>query len=471
MEAVFLKMLNMCITAGWIALAVIIIRFHLKKAPRVVSLFLWGLVAIRLVCPFSVESFLSLIPNDETVPYDIMYAEHPNMQTGIPRLGAGLNSCMYYELAPNIGDSANPMQIIVFIASIVWIVGMGIMMLYALISYIRICQKVGGAVCLKENIYYCDTIDTPFILGIFKPRIYLPSGISKEDTNYVISHEFAHINRLDHVWKPFGFLLLSVYWYNLILWVAYILFCKDIEFACDERVIRKIGVECKKPYSLALINCSTAHKRVSAYPLAFGETGVKSRVKSVLNYKKPAFWVVVVCVVLCVALSVCFLTDPKQSLRAKNETESYPLYVAESFIADKIIYEAGHFSSVFYKEDYLMPSFHVWWGDKILYTSPHPEDLLNSDWYEIGVLSEFELTKNNFDNLLTNEMWADGYSAENLRITCEQAYTATDGGGRIYYVMKQKNGEIFVAQGYTYPDRNEIRWIFKLKAQTSGEST
>lgn len=461
MEAVFLKMLNMCITAGWIALAVIIIRFHLKKAPRVVSLFLWGLVAIRLVCPFSVESFLSLIPNDETVPYDIMYAEHPNIQTGIPRLGARLNSYMYYELAPNIGDSANPMQIIVFVASIIWIVGMGIMMLYALISYIRICQKVGGAVCLKENIYYCDTIDTPFILGLFKPRIYLPSGISKEDTNYVISHEFAHINRLDHIWKPFGFLLLSVYWYNPILWVVYILFCKDIEFACDERVIRKMGVECKKPYSLALINCSTAHKKVSAYPLAFGETGVKSRVKSVLHYKKPAFWVVVVCVVLCVALSVCFLTNPKQSLRAKNEITDYPLYVAESFVADKIIYEAGHYSSIIYKEGWNMPSFYIRWSDKILYSL---DDFYSLEWREIGELNPIKLNKETFDELLTSEFWAEGYSAKEIRNNCVEAYSATNPNDDVYYIFKLNNGDTYAAIGYI---GFGTRYIFKLEYQTT----
>ncbi|MBQ8783010.1 MAG: hypothetical protein IJZ57_04485 [Clostridia bacterium] len=470
MEAVFLKMLNMCITAGWIALAVIIIRFHLKKAPRVVSLFLWALVAVRLVFPFSIESFLSLIPNDETIPYDIMYAAHPNIQTGIPNLGAGLNSYMYFELAPNPTESVNPMQIIVFVASIIWLVGMGIMMLYALISYIKICQKVSGAVCLKGNIFYCDTIDTPFILGFFKPRIYLPSGISEQDAQYVINHEMSHIKRLDHIWKPLGFLLLAVYWYNPILWVAYILFCKDIELACDERVIREMGEKNKKPYSLALINCNASKRMVTVCPLAFGETGVKSRIKSVLNYKKPSFWVVMVCVVLCVALSVCFLTDPKQSLRAKNETVSYPHYISEHLSADYIIYEAGHYSSVFYKEDYLMPSFYVWWGDKVLHTTPHPEDFMNSDWYEIGELTEFELTKDNFDCLMTNEIWVEGFSAETLRMTCEQAYIATDGGGRIYYVLKQRNGETFIAQGYAYPERQEIRWVFKLKAQSSGKT-
>lgn len=461
MEAVFLKMLNMCITAGWIALAVIIIRFHLKKVPRVVSLFLWGLVAIRLVCPFSVESFLSLIPNDETVPYDIMYAEHPNIQTGIPKLGAGLNGYMYYELAPNIGDSANPMQIIVFVASIIWIAGMGIMMLYALISYIKFCQKVSGAVCLKGNIFYCDTIDTPFILGFFKPRIYLPSGISEEDANYVISHEFAHINRFDHIWKPFGFLLLTVYWYNPILWIAYILFCKDIEFACDERVIRKMGVECKKPYSLALINCSTAHKKVSAYPLAFGETGVKSRVKSVLNYKKPAFWVVVVCVVLCVALSVCFLTDPKQSLRAKNETEVLEFKLTEVYDATEFVYLASHFSSYDVFEKY-MPSFYMPSGENKLYMEPIYTGIMTSTHQLVGEMKNLELTEENFDNLLTDEMWREGYYAELLRKGNSSArYVVTQDGKVFFYLLRQYNNDVFAVMGYT--GTKEIRYIFKLK--------
>lgn len=461
MEAVFLKMLNMCITAGWIALAVVIIRFHLKKAPRVVTLLLWGLVAVRLVCPFSVESFLSLIPNDETIPYDIMYAEHPNIQTGIPGLGSRLNSYMYYELAPNIGDSANPMQIIVFVASIIWIAGMGIMMLYALISYIRICQKVKGAVCLKENIYYCDTIDTPFILGFFKPRIYLPSGISEEDANYVISHEFAHINRFDHVWRPLGFLLLCVYWYNPILWVAYVLFCKDIEFACDERVIRKLGVECKKPYSMALINCSASHKMTAVYPLAFGETGVKSRVKSVLNYRKPAFWVMAVCIILCVALSVCFLTDPKQSLRAKNETEVLEFKVTEVYDATKFIYSAAHFSSVGVYEMY-MPTFYMPNGENKLYMVPVYTGIMTSTYQLVSEMKKIKLTEENFDDLLTDEMWREGYYAQLLRNGNSSAsYAVTQDGEVFFYILRQYNNDAFAVMGYT--DTQEIRYIFELE--------
>lgn len=459
MDTVFLKMLNMCITAGWIALVVIIIRFHLKKVPRAVSLFLWCLVAIRLVIPVSIESFLSLVPNDETIPYDITYAEHPNIQTGIPDLGSGLNSYMYWELAPNPTESANPMQIIIFVASIIWLVGMGIMMLYTLISYIKFCKKVSEAVCLKENIYFCDRIDTPFILGIFKPRIYLPSNISEQDAEYVLCHEFSHIKHNDYLWKPFAFLLLTIYWYNPVLWIAFFLFCKDIEIACDERVIKQLGVENKKSYSLALINCSAAHKTHAACPLSFGETAVKSRVKSVLNYKKPAVWIVVVCVILCVALSVCFLTDPKQSLRAQNETVSYPLYISESLKADKIVYEAAQYSSVVYKEEYLMPSFYVWWGDKVLYTTPHPENLANYDWHEIGELTELELTKDNFDSLITNEIWTEGYSAEEIRKNCVQAYSVADDEDNLYYIIKLNNGDTYAAKGYI---DYGIRWIFHL---------
>jgi len=188
------------------------------------------------------------------------------------------------------------------------------MVLYTVVSYFRIHRKVREAVPYQENIWLCDHIDTPFILGVVRPRIYLPSNMNEQDIEYVIAHEKAHLKRHDHWWKPLGFLLLTVYWFNPILWIAYILLCKDIELACDEKVIKDMGTEIKKPYSEALINCSVPRKMISACPLAFGEVGVKGRVKSVLNYKKPAFWIIVVAVVASIVVAVCFLTNPKQDI-------------------------------------------------------------------------------------------------------------------------------------------------------------
>ncbi|MBQ8741578.1 MAG: hypothetical protein IJY79_08545 [Clostridia bacterium] len=310
MEAVFLKILNMSITASYLVIAVILARLLLKKAPKFITVILWGLVAVRLVCPFSIDSILSLIPSAETVPADIMYAETPQITSGISQINTAVNNIIMPAVTPDATYSANPMQVVIFVASIVWLIGIAAMLLYTLISYIRIRFKVREAVKSQDNIYECDRIDTPFILGIIKPRIYLPSAMAECDREYVIAHERAHIKRRDHLWKPLGFLLLTVYWFNPVLWIAYILLCRDIELACDEKVIKEMGEQSKKPYSEALINCSVPRKMIAACPLAFGETGVKARIKSVLNYKKPAFWVIITAVVLSVSIAVCFMTNP-----------------------------------------------------------------------------------------------------------------------------------------------------------------
>ncbi|MCH5316533.1 MAG: hypothetical protein J1E05_01030 [Eubacterium sp.] len=310
MEAVFLKILNMSITASWLVPAVVLLRFLLKKAPKAFSVILWGLVGIRLILPFSLESVLSLVPSTETVPNDIVYSSLPEINSGIAALNSAVNPLISETLAPNGISGANPMQIITLIASTVWIAGIAAMLLYTVISCLIFKRKVREAAPLRDNIFLCDGIATPFILGVIRPRIYLPSNISEIDMLHVIAHERAHLKRHDHLWKPLGFLLLTVYWFNPVLWVAYILLCRDIELACDERVIKDKGSEIKKSYSEALVNCSVPRKMIAACPLAFGEGSVKGRIKSVLNYKKPAFWIIIVSIIACIAVAVCFLTNP-----------------------------------------------------------------------------------------------------------------------------------------------------------------
>lgn len=342
MEAIFLKILNMSITASWLVLAIIILRLLLKKAPKAISVFMWALVGVRLICPFSFESILSLIPSAETVPQDIIYSEAPAIHSGVPIFNSTVNPIISENLAPEVGASVNPMQIVAFVASVVWIVGIVAMVLYTVISYFRIHRKVREAVPYQENIWLCDHIDTPFILGVIRPRIYLPSNMNEQDIEYVIAHEKAHLKRHDHWWKPLGFLLLTVYWFNPILWIAYILLCKDIELACDEKVIKDMGTEIKKPYSEALINCSVPRKMISACPLAFGEVGVKGRVKSVLNYKKPAFWIIAVAVVASIVVAVCFLTNPA-SIKLKNIENSSSIPTSEEtvvWVSDGATYQA-----------------------------------------------------------------------------------------------------------------------------------
>lgn len=322
MSAVFLKLLNLGITASWLILAVILVRFLLKKAPKWINCVLWALVAIRLICPFSLESALSLVPSSETVN-TTHFSARPYIQSGVDVIDNAANNYLgshYFEgvtFAPR--DSlTNPINVI----SIIWIIGMATMLLYALISYIRLKKSVGASVPVRDNILACDEAKSPFILGIIKPVIYVPSSMTDPTLDYVITHEAAHIKRHDHWWKPFGFLLLAVYWFNPLCWLAYILLCRDIEMACDEKVIREFDNNDKAAYSQALLNCSFPRRRIAACPLAFGEVGVKERVKSALNYKKPAFWIIAVAVVACIVVAVCFGTNPAGTVLTKWDTDT-----------------------------------------------------------------------------------------------------------------------------------------------------
>lgn len=334
MTAVFLKLLNMSIAASWLVLVVLVLRIMLKRAPKAVRCFLWALVAVRLMCPISLESIFSLIPSAETVPQEIMYVQEPAIHSGVSALNAYVNPIISETLAPKPESSVNPMQKIVFAATFLWLVGVVGMICYGLISYLRLYRRTAAGLRIEENIWRCDYISTPFILGIIHPHIFLPSSLPEADAAYVIAHEKAHIKRRDHWWKPLGYALLTVYWFNPVMWFAYVLLCRDIELACDERVIKDMGEKSKKPYLEALINCSSSHKMITACPLAFGEVGVEHRIKNVLYYKKPAFWLMVVAVIVCIVAAVCFLTDPVE--HTKEPDLSFLNYEnAISLVADQ----------------------------------------------------------------------------------------------------------------------------------------
>ena len=311
MEAIFIKLLNMSITASWLILVVVLLRLIFGRTSKSIRCILWALVGIRLVCPFSFESYLSLVPSAQTVSPDILYAQTPEIHSGISVFNTYVNPVISESLAPTAGASVNPMQVVSYIASIVWIAGMAAMVLYGAISYVRLRRKVTEAVPLRDNLWQSEAVISPFVLGFFRPRIYLPFHMDEEAMSHVVAHENAHIRRGDHRIKPIGFLLLTIYWFNPLIWLAYILFCRDIELACDERVVKKMPVDDKKAYSKALLTCSVSRRSIAACPLAFGEVSVKQRIKNVLNYKKPAFWIIAVALASCIAVAVCFLTNPK----------------------------------------------------------------------------------------------------------------------------------------------------------------
>jgi beta-lactamase regulating signal transducer with metallopeptidase domain len=311
MAAVFLKLLNLSISASWLVLAVLVLRLVSKRSPKWMNVLLWGIVALRLVLPFSVESALSLIPSAETVsPAVVQFDPAPTITSGVEFIDNAVNPSLSESFAAAPLASVNPLYVWTYLAGWVWLIGLGVMLLYALVSYLRLRRRVSVSLCVRENIYLCDAISSPFILGVVKPRIYLPSGLDEVQQQNVLSHERAHLTRRDHWWKPLGFALLAVYWFNPLLWLAYALLCRDIELACDERVIRTMDESAVKTYSTVLLACSMPRKAVITCPLAFGEVGVKERVRNALHYKKPAFWVVAASVAVCVVVAVCFLTNP-----------------------------------------------------------------------------------------------------------------------------------------------------------------
>lgn len=332
MESVFLNLLNMSITAGWIVLAVAALRLLLRKAPKAFLIVLWALVGVRLILPVSIESVLSLIPSAETVPQSIMTAYTPKISSGfsavdgiinpiLPRGGSSaLPGSAQTSVLPEAGMSVSPMAVITKTAAAIWLIGMVVLFLYAAVSFLRLKKRIEESVRLSENIYLCDRISSPFVLGLFRPKIFLPSDLPEQDRTFVIAHERAHIRRHDQIFKPLGFLLLAVYWFNPLMWIGYILFCRDIEFACDERVLLEMGTEVKKPYSTALIECSVPRRIISACPLAFGETDVKNRVRSILNYRKPKFWIIIGTAAACIAVGVLFLTNPVKAAPSQESS-------------------------------------------------------------------------------------------------------------------------------------------------------
>ena len=321
MAAVFLKLLNLSISASWLVLAVLVLRLGSKRSPKWMNVLLWGIVALRLVLPFSIESALSLIPSAETVrPAAVQFSPAPTITSGVSVIDNAVNPSLSEHFAAVPGMSVNPLYVWTEIAGWVWLIGLGAMLLYALVSYLRLHRRVSVSLPIQENIYLCDAISSPFILGVVKPRIYLPSGLDEVQRQNVLAHEQAHLARYDHWWKPLGFVLLAVYWFNPLLWLAYALLCRDIELACDERVIRTMDASAVKTYSTVLLACSMPHKAVISCPLAFGEVGVKERVRNALHYKKPAFWIAAASAIVCIAVAVCFLTNPEHETMkwAKN---------------------------------------------------------------------------------------------------------------------------------------------------------
>lgn len=399
MGDIFLKLLNMSITASWLILAVLCIRLLFRKIPKWITCLLWGVVAIRLIFPLSIESAFSLQLSAEPIRTSTMVEGElipyvPSVDSNIGVVENTVNPLLAEAFAYQETESVAPLQIATEIAGSVWLCGMVVLLIFALVSMIKLRLRVREAVRYKENIYICDAVKSPFILGIIKPRIYLSSALSEEEMDYIIAHERAHLKRKDHLWKPFGYLLLRIYWFNPLCWIAYIMLCKDIELACDEKVIKDMSFGDKKEYSRVLLFCATQRHLVMAYPLAFGEVGVKERVKTVLNYKKPTFWITIAAIVVCAIVAICFLTNPAKeyqiriTIPAGSETGFY--YSDEEICPKRntlTIAKGGHLGDM---EVILLPvevKEENAYDEPIYITAVAPAkmDVEKGAWFKIGV--------------------------------------------------------------------------------------
>lgn len=311
MGALFLELVNMTIAASWMILAVVLLRLIFRRGPKNIRCILWALVALRLVCPFTIESALSLIPSAETLPPAVIEENSFDVNTGFEAVDVPINDYIgdhYYEgVTVPVDNGRDTMDTL----GIVWLVGAAAMLIYCAVSYFAVKRRVSASLKTADGVWLCDEIDTPFILGVLAPRIYMPSNMQEDDARYAAAHERMHISRGDHVWKLLGFIVLAIHWFNPLVWLGFVLFSRDMELACDERVIKNPEID-KKAYSEALLACSTKRRAVFACPVAFGELGVKERIKVVLNYKKPAFWITLAAIVVCIVVAVCFLTSPAE---------------------------------------------------------------------------------------------------------------------------------------------------------------
>lgn len=478
MTAAFLKLLNMSITAGWTVLAVMLLRFLLRKMPKQFTCMLWGLVGLRLIFPFSPESIFSLIPSAKTLPETLQPGEFPEIHSGVTAIDRVVNPAAKYSFSrlPVETSGADALKFILHGAVLIWFSGMCLMLLYLVFSYLRLQKKMRTAVLLRDNIWQSDFVDSPFILGLIKPRIYIPFRLKEEVLSHVLAHEKAHLARRDHLTKAFAFLLLSVYWFHPLIWAAYLLLCRDIELACDERVIWNLGEEETKSYLLSLIGYDREEERKKmpalACPLAFGEVDLKERIIRAKTWKKPASILILLTAAVCVIAALCLLTDPKQQLLSAPEPFGHPYQV------DDIVYAAPWYDFSFTPEtaplyiltaDYqLMES-----ADTPLGTGD-PED----QWLSCGGAQEIRLRRKNFteDMDIEEDNLRDGFSLPALLKENKKAWLVnrTEQEGQIlYYILLQKNGDVYLCYGYPVDEvssdtagdtKSAVRWIFKLSA-------
>ncbi|MBQ6898246.1 MAG: hypothetical protein IJN70_04635 [Clostridia bacterium] len=456
MDTVFLKILNMSISSCWIVLVVILLRFVLKKAPKWINCVLWGIAGLRLILPFSLESIFSLIPSPQTLPQEVLGYEGTQLQQ--PAVLDVISNPIFSEsISVDLGQTVDRVQLRMTTMTAVWLLGIAVLLIYTLISYLRLKRKVGTAVKLRDNIYQSENVVSPFVLGLIKPKIYLPFNINKQDMEHVIAHEQAHISRKDHLWKPLGFLILTLHWFNPLVWVGYILLCRDIELACDEKVVKELNNEQRADYSEALLTCSVNRKMIAACPLAFGEVGVKNRVKSVLNYKKPAFWIIIVAIIASIVVAACFLTDPLK----KNEIQNGFYKLSDEMYFNGSLSFAPNLENnrIEIKTTGGMHIYHF--TGEVLSTG--------------ALYEEVKPDKENLSTLLRGmPQWSQNENLKQLLKNNKEAWyhkALDEIGGYPYILLSQKDGTLYmVFADFSNGEPTSLRYVYKLEYMGSSEN-
>ena len=476
METVFLKVLNMSMTASYVILAVLALRLLLRKAPKKYSYLLWSVVGFRLCCPVSFRSVFSLFrlkPFDMTaaqsggggltyVPENIGLMPRPRVTTGIPVMNAVINDSLP---AATPAASVNPMQVVIFVAAALWCAGMGVLLVYALVSYVRLKGRMDTAVRLEGNVWQSERVRSPFILGFVKPKIYIPYGLDENTLRYVLTHEGYHLKRLDHLVKPLAFLLLVLHWFNPLCWLAFYLMGKDMEMSCDEKVLS--GEEnIRKAYSLSLLSFAANRRFPSPSPLAFGETGVKSRVRNVLGWKKPALWVSIIALILSVAALAACAADPVETTEPADP-------FGHTYRVAGVSYDAPLYSFTYTAET--APKYQFT-SDRQMFRKGLDE---TAEWFQVGGLTEVELTEENFDALFPDygeySGWREELDAAKLRKNNRTAwefcrdvnFAMSSIPPESYYLLQQEDGTVYLVFWYRQPEyqnsRSHARWVFRLE--------
>lgn len=448
MEQIFLQILNMSFAGSVVILFVLLMRLMLKKAPKFFSYLLWSVVLFRLICPFSFESAMSLLPvSPAPIPSDILYAATPQLNTGIAAVDQVISSSLPVPIPQ---ASVNPLQIWIFLGSVLWLCGIAVLIVYSVVSLFRLKKRLADAEHDSDNIYLSAHIDTSFVLGVIHPKIYLPESLSGKERAYILLHEWTHIRRLDHIVKLLSFFVLCVHWFNPLVWVAFFLSGKDMEMSCDEAVIKKMGTEVKKDYSSSLLSLATGKRIVAGTLLAFGEGDTKERIKNVLNYKKPAFWVVVITLVGVITLSIGLMANPKTPDR----------FVDTSYRVEQILYNAPLYSFIYTTDT--APQYTISDNYKLF-----RKELSDEDWGLLGDLNQYPFTKQELYALFVT---LNNNTHENLdKVKTVYRTDVNDDNQTFILVMQQQNGDVLLAHGYENSNSPHIRWLFKLKKITGNE--